>query len=119
VAELVGVNLYRGTSSADRVVLAGGGSLHSADRGTGDVFALVHPRSVALHRREPEGTPRNVWKGVADSLDLEGTRVRVKVGGPIPIVAEVTPAAVAELELAAGGDVWVSVKAAEVRVYPA
>jgi molybdopterin-binding protein len=34
-------------------------------------------------------------------------------------VAEVTPAAVAELALADGGPVWVSVKAAEVQVYPA
>ncbi|MGH9222351.1 MAG: TOBE domain-containing protein, partial [Acidimicrobiales bacterium] len=79
----------------------------------------VHPRAVSLHRREPEGTPRNVWKGVAESLDLEGERVRVRVTGPLPIVAEITPAAVAELDLAGGGDVWVSVKASEVEVYPA
>ncbi|HEX6597562.1 MAG TPA: TOBE domain-containing protein, partial [Acidimicrobiales bacterium] len=75
--------------------------------------------AVSLHRREPEGTPRNVWKGTAESLDLEGERVRVRVGGPLPIVAEVTPAAVAELHLADGGEVWVSVKAAEIEVYPA
>jgi len=117
VAELVGVNLYRGVASAGGVLVAGGGTLHAAEAASGDVFALVHPRAVSLHRREPEGTPRNVWKGVADSLDLEGERVRVRVGGRIPIVAEVTPAAVAELDLADGGDVWVSVKAAEVQVY--
>ena len=119
VAELVGVNLYRGRGDGDRVVLAGGEALQVAESGTGEVFALVHPRAVSLHRREPEGTPRNVWKGVADSLDLEGERVRVRVGGAIPIVAEVTPAGVANLELADGGEVWVSVKAAEVEVYPA
>jgi molybdate transport system ATP-binding protein len=119
VAELVGVNLFRARASSDHVTLAGGGALQVPEAGTGDVFALVHPRAVSLHRREPEGTPRNVWKGVADTLDFEGERVRVRVGGPIPIVAEVTPAAVAELALADGGDVWVSVKAAEVEVYPA
>ena len=119
VAELVGVNLYRGHGAGDRVVLGGGETLQVAEAGSGEVFALVHPRAVSLHRREPEGTPRNVWKGVADSLDLEGERVRVRVGGAIPIVAEVTAAAVAELELANGGEVWVSVKAAEVEVYPA
>jgi molybdate transport system ATP-binding protein len=118
VAELVGVNLFRGLASPDGV-LVGGATLHAAEAASGAVFALVHPRAVSLHRREPEGTPRNVWKGVADSLDLEGERVRVRVGGPIPIVAEVTPAAVAELGLADGGNVWVSVKAAEVEVYPA
>jgi molybdate transport system ATP-binding protein len=121
VAELVGVNLYRGHAAEDRVVLADGASLQAPSGAgvAGAVFALVHPRAVSLHRREPEGTPRNVWKGVAESLDLEGERVRVRVGGRIPIVAEVTPAAVAELGLADGGEVWVSVKAAEVEIYPA
>jgi molybdate transport system ATP-binding protein len=60
-----------------------------------------------------------VWPGVAGSLDREGDRVRVRVGGPVPIVAEVTAAAVDDLHLAEGGDVWVSVKATEVTVYPA
>jgi molybdate transport system ATP-binding protein len=35
------------------------------------------------------------------------------------IVAEVTPAAVSDLDLAEGGEVWVSVKATEISVYPA
>jgi molybdate transport system ATP-binding protein len=119
VAELVGVNLFRGRGSADGVALSTGGVLHAAGGSEGDLFVLVHPRAVSLHRREPEGTPRNVWKGIAESLDFEGERVRVRVGGPIPIVAEVTPGAVAELDLADGGAVWVAVKAAEVEVYPA
>jgi molybdate transport system ATP-binding protein len=119
VADLVGVNLYRGRASPEGVTLAGGGTFRLAGAAQGDVFVRVHPRAVSLHRREPEGSPRNVWKGVAESLDVEGERVRVRVGGPIPIVAEVTPAAVTALDLADGGDVWVSVKAAEVEVYPA
>ncbi|MGH9283148.1 MAG: TOBE domain-containing protein [Acidimicrobiales bacterium] len=41
------------------------------------------------------------------------------VGGPLPIVAEVTPGAVADLALAEGGTVWVSVKATEITVYGA
>jgi molybdate transport system ATP-binding protein len=43
----------------------------------------------------------------------------VRVAGPFPIVAEVTTEAVAELRLGEGGEVWASVKAAEVDVYPA
>lgn len=120
VADLVGVNLFRGTAGATgRVLLAGGAALVAAGAGRGEVFAVVHPRAVSLHRGRPEGTPRNVWPGVAGSLDLEGDRVRVQVLGPLPIVAEVTPAAVADLALADGGPVWVSVKATEVQVYPA
>ena len=45
--------------------------------------------------------------------------VRVGVEGEMPVVAEVTPAAVRELDLAEGGEVWVSVKATEITVYPA
>ena len=121
VADLVGVNLFRGRVEGDRVVVGREGVLvvPRGDHGRGEVFAVVHPRSVALHRSAPEGTPRNVWAGVADGLDLEGERARVRVGGRLPIVAEVTAAAVAELRLADGGPVWVSVKATEIMVYPA
>jgi len=118
VADLVGVNLLRGWAEGNRVVVGPAASLAVPGAGRGEVFAVVHPRAVALHRQAPEGTPRNVWQGTADELDLEGERVRVRVGGPIPIVAEVTPAAVADLALADGGAVWVSVKATEITVYP-
>jgi molybdate transport system ATP-binding protein len=79
----------------------------------------VHPRNVALYRSQPEGTPRNVWLGRITAVDQQGDRVRVSVAGPPTLVAEVTPAAVRELQLAEGGEVWVSLKAAEVEVYPA
>jgi molybdate transport system ATP-binding protein len=119
VAELVGVNLYRGQADGRDVRLAGGGTVVAADINHGEVFAAVHPHAVALHRRVPEGTPRNVWAGTADAVEVVGDRVRVQVTGPVPIVAEVTPAAAAELRLADGGQVWASVKATEVAVYPA
>ncbi|MBW3558012.1 MAG: ABC transporter ATP-binding protein, partial [Actinobacteria bacterium] len=61
VAELVGVNLFEGEGGGDHVVLDGGSRLVVAGAGHGRVFALVHPRAVSLHRRAPEGTPRNVW----------------------------------------------------------
>jgi molybdate transport system ATP-binding protein len=119
VAELVGVNLYRGRADGATVRLAGGGRLVSAGDHQGEVFAAVHPHAVALHRRVPEGTPRNVLTGTADTLDVVGDRVRVRMAGPVPIIAEVTPAAASELRLADGGPVWASVKATEVIVYPA
>jgi molybdate transport system ATP-binding protein len=119
VADLVGVNLLRGTAASGQVALSGGAVLQSADGVDGDVFAVIHPRAVALHRARPEGSPRNVWRGRASALDFQGDRVRVGVEGEMPIVAEVTPAAVKELDLAEGGEVWVSVKATEITVYPA
>jgi molybdate transport system ATP-binding protein len=119
VAELVGVNLFRGHAAGHTVQLADGGALVAADDHQGEVFAAVHPHAVALHRRAPEGTPRNVWAGTAEALEVVGDRVRVRVTGQVPIVAEVTPAAAAELHLADGGPVWAAVKATEVSVYPA
>jgi molybdate transport system ATP-binding protein len=119
VADLVGVNLLRGRAEGDHVVIGPSTSLVVPDAGRGEVFAVVHPRAVSLFREQPAGTPRNVWRGVAEGLDWEGERVRVRVGGPLPIVAEVTPAAVAALDLAGGGPVWVAVKATEIAVYPA
>ena len=43
----------------------------------------------------------------------------MRVEGEVPIVAEVTPAALAELKLREGGEVWLSFKATDVGVYPA
>jgi molybdate transport system ATP-binding protein len=119
VAAMVGLNLFRGLVADGAMTLPDGRALAVVTDVRGQAFAVVHPRAVTLHRVRPSTSARNVWQGEADSLDLEGDRVRVRVSGPIPIVAEVTPAAVADLGLATGGDVWVSVKATEVSVYPA
>lgn len=116
VADLVGVNLFRGHATANQVQLDGV-VLTVVEKAEGDVFAVVHPRAVSLHRNQPQGSPRNVWQGVIERLDLEGSRIRVRVGGPSPIVSEVTPSAVAELGLIEGVPVWVSVKATEISVY--
>jgi len=45
--------------------------------------------------------------------------VRVEIDGLLPVLADVTAAAVAELELVPGTELWASVKATEVRLYPA
>jgi molybdate transport system ATP-binding protein len=119
VAAMLGLNLFHGVADGDRIRVPEGMSLTVVGDVRGEAFAVVHPRAVTLHRERPAGSARNVWRGEVDSLDLEGDRVRVRVRGPLPVVAEVTPAAVADLGLAEGGEVWVSVKATEVSVYPA
>ena len=103
VAELVGVNLLRGHADGTETTLD-----DRRDRGhrrtprSGDVYVAVHPHAVAVHRQRPEGSPRNVWSGRIHGTDLLGDRVRVHVDGEAPLVAEVTPAAVAELGLLEG-----------------
>ena len=118
VAELVGLNLYKGRAVGDAVNVDAA-TIAVPAAGHGDVFVVVRPQTVALHRSRPEGTPRNVWRGEVEAADLDGDRMRVRVGGELPLVAEVTTAAALELRLPDGGPVWASVKATEVLVYPA
>ena len=119
VADLVGVNLLRGEAGRGSVRTAGGASVAAAAAEAGEVFAVIHPRAVSIHRRRPEGSPRNVWPGRANSIELMGDRVRVRIDGEVPLVAEVTPSALKELDLVEGGEVWLSFKATDVGIYPA
>lgn len=119
VADFVGVNWLRGNALDGVVTLTSGGSLTVPDSIPGEVFVVIHPRAVALHRQRPEGSPRNVLLGAVVAADDEGTRVRVRVAVPFPLVAEVTRAAAAELEVDRGGEVWVTVKATEIATYAA
>jgi len=118
VADLVGVNLMKGRAIGQEIALAGGGVVVAAEAAHGDVYVAVPPSAVAVYRRRPEGSPRNVWSGRVQGTDLLGDRVRIHVDGQVPLVAEVTPAAVAELGLRDGVDVFTSVKATELSVYP-
>jgi molybdate transport system ATP-binding protein len=121
VAELAGTNLFAGTAAADGVVtLDGGAALVTADHLVpGPVFAVVAPRAVALHTTEPRGSARNAWPGRVSAIEPVGDRCRVQVDASPSVVAEVTAAAVADVGLAEGHEVWVAVKATEIDVYPA
>jgi molybdate transport system ATP-binding protein len=119
VADLVGVNLLRGKADNGLVHLANGAVVAAADAAAGDVFAVIHPRAVALYRSKPDGSPRNVWKGRVHGIELYGDRARVRVEGKVQLVAEVTPGALADLKLGDGGEVWLSFKATDVAVYAA
>jgi molybdate transport system ATP-binding protein len=118
VADLVGVNLLLGAAHGHEVALDSGGVVITADPFAGDVYVAIQPHSVSVHRAQPEGSPRNVWRGRVRGVDLLGDRVRIHVDGEVTIVAEVTPAALADLDLHEGSELWASVKATEVDVYP-
>jgi molybdate transport system ATP-binding protein len=119
VADLIGVNLLRGAAHGTSVRLDGhAGSLVVADPAEGPILALIRPHAVTVHRRPPEGSARNHWPAEITGFDLLGDRVRVRLTGDVPLIAEVTPAAVAELALTEGDRVWASVKATEIETYP-
>ncbi len=119
VARLVGLNLYRGRQEGTAVEVDGGARIEAPAPGHGPVFAAFPPRAVALYPDPPSGTPRNVWPLVVEGVERFGDQVRVRLGGPLSLGADVTPAALAELDLAPGARVWAAVKASEVRCYPA
>jgi molybdopterin-binding protein len=99
--------------------LPNGSVIAAAAADSGEVFAVVHPRAVALHQHRPEGSPRNVWPGRVSAIELLGGRVRIRVEGDVPVVAEVTPGALLELNIEEGGQVWLSFKATDIGIYPA
>lgn len=120
VAQLVGLNLLRGVAHEHiarpdgdqnvQVTLA-----HPAD---GDVFIAFAPTAVTVSRRRPVGSARNAWTGRVTDLERHGDLVRVRISGAVDVLADVTPISVADLDLSPGAEVWASVKASEINVYP-
>ncbi|RDI48295.1 sulfate/molybdate ABC transporter ATP-binding protein [Nocardia mexicana] len=84
--------------------------------------AVFSPAAVAVHRDHPTGSPRNVFRVRIAELTDRGGIVRVHAadgpGGTPGPVADLTPASVAELDLAPGAEVYFAVKTTEVQVYP-
>ncbi len=119
VADLIGVNLLRGTAEHGMISTPSGARVVSSDHVDGPVFAVIAPHSVALYPAQPEGSPRNVWPATVADVDRLADRVRVSLSGEVPLVAEVTPGAIEDLGLRPGVRVWATVKATEVSLYPA
>ncbi|HEY4313968.1 MAG TPA: ABC transporter ATP-binding protein [Actinomycetes bacterium] len=118
VARLVGLNLLRGRAVGARVDVDEGVTLSVAGPAEGAVMVAFPPTAVSLHRSRPETSARNCWAGQVASVDMHGDTVRVTLSGPIPVIADVTPLAVADLGLRPGAPVWASVKALQTSVYP-
>jgi molybdate transport system ATP-binding protein len=119
VADLVGVNLLTGTGDDGAITTTTGGRIVSADPVRGPSFAVIQPHAIALYLAPPVGSPRNVWPATVTDIDRHADRVRVRLDGEIPLVAEITPAALDALTLRPGDQVWATVKATEITTYPA
>ncbi|WP_347058547.1 ABC transporter ATP-binding protein [Blastococcus sp. HT6-30] len=117
VARLVGLSLLPGAAEGRLVRLDGGGTVAVAEEAAGPVFAAVRPESVALYASRPDGSPRNVWPARLVGATPHGATVRCELAGEVPLVADVTVPAFAEMGLTPGAEVWASVKASEVAVY--
>jgi molybdate transport system ATP-binding protein len=92
----------------------------AAEAPAGRVLAALRPSAITVHTEVPHGSSaRNVWAARVTSLAPLGDRIRVATEGELPATVDVTAAAVAELHLAPGRQVWLSAKATDVTAYPA
>ena len=127
VARLMGLNLWSGRLAPDgTVALDQGGALTLAldqgDAAPGRVLVALRPSAISVRTAPPgdpgSASPRNQWAGRVTSLERLADRVRLQVSGSPDALVDVTAAAVAELGLVDGREVWLSAKATEVEAYP-
>ena len=120
VADLVGVNLVSGDVSEGVLATSSGARVVIADAPTGPSLAIIRPHSISLVRDHPEGSSaRNVWAGTVAEIDRLGERARVSIDGLLPLTAEITVAALEAMQLRSGDDLFATVKATDIEVYPA
>lgn len=125
-ARIAGVNLVRGIVEGPGVLRSPNGTLWfgtmSDDLESGQsAVAVFLPTAVAVYRELPHGSPRNMTKTLVAEIVDAGGIVRVRgveqPGGCAGLAADITVAAAADLRLASGDEVWLSIKATEVRLH--
>ncbi|MDK1344421.1 ABC transporter ATP-binding protein [Streptomyces sp. 378] len=119
IARLVGLNLYRGEADGHTVRLAGGPPVTTSEVLSGPVFVAFPPGAVTLHRDRPTGSSaRNLWRCEVAGLETHGDQIRADLTGELPLAADLTTVAAAELGLHPGARVWATVKATQTHAYP-
>ena len=124
-ARLADVNLVPGVATADGLRTTDGQLLVGRpddDTVSGaPAVALFAPAAVAVHRDRPTGSPRNQLPVTVAALEPRGATVRVRAAaddGGAGLFADITAAAVTDLDLVPGRAAWFVVKATEVTVHP-
>ena len=82
-----------------------------------DGFRSFSPSAVTVSLTRPDGSARHQWHGTVLSAAPHGDAVRLLVAAHPELIADVTPAATAELGLVPGCEVWLSVKETAVQAY--
>ncbi|AZM63445.1 MULTISPECIES: ABC transporter ATP-binding protein [unclassified Streptomyces] len=120
IAQLVGLNLYRGRADGHTVRLDAGPAVHTTEDLSGPAFVAFAPGAVTLHRERPTGSSaRNLWRCSVAGLESHGDQIRVELTGELPLTADLTTAAAADLDLHQGMTVWAALKATQTHAYPA
>ena len=125
-ARIAGVNLISGTTDTHGLRTGQGTlvqGLHDPSCVTGaNAVAMFSPAAVPVHITPPTGSPRNHIAVTVTELEPRGEIVRVHagdtVGGAGDLVADITAASAADLQLLPGKPVHFAIKATEVQIYP-
>ncbi|WP_019059359.1 ABC transporter ATP-binding protein [Streptomyces prunicolor] len=120
IAQLVGLNLYKGRADGHTVTLDTGPVITTTEDLQGEVFVAFPPSAVTLFRDRPtSASARNLWHCEVAGLETHGDQIRVDLTGELPLAADLTTVAAAELDLHQGALVWATVKATQTHSYPA
>lgn len=124
-ARLAGLNLVAGTARDGGLRPTRGGPAIGGTARTplapGEAAtAVFSPNAVSVFLSPPHGSPRNLFAVTVTELEPRGDQVRVRAltAEGDSLTADVTPAAVGDLDLYPGGQVFFTVKATSVTLYP-
>lgn len=126
-ARIAGIDLVIGIADDHGLTTSDGAHIHGmADPGCvpgQPAVAVFSPNAVAVHLSSPTGSPRNHLAVTVVELEPRGELIRVHsvgiAGSPGGLIADITAAAAADLDLIPGKHVHYAIKATEVAIYPA
>jgi ABC-type sulfate/molybdate transport systems ATPase subunit len=108
----------RGDDGLTHVELDGGGTVTTTEHGHGAVAVSIYPWEIAIEAPSDiaHGSAQNRIPVEVLSITTVGSRVRLGLAGPQPLVAELTQTSAERLELHAGAKVTATWKAAATRL---
>lgn len=112
-ASLTGLNFVKAYANGLTAKDESGNTFVLSESMNGPVNITISPKAIALHKKKPEGSPRNVWEARISGIHTVFEHVRITFSDNFNLVAEVTPNAVEVLDLKTGDEIWVSIKATE------
>jgi molybdate transport system ATP-binding protein len=118
-AALVGLNLITGTRTSSGLTTEAGLTLRATPRepiaAGAAVGATIPPGALTLETARTEDAGRDCVETSVLDLEPRGEFIRVSTGFAF---ADITPAAIANLDLVPGSPVWLSFSSRDLTVYP-
>ena len=120
-AEIAGLNLLTGTSSATGLVTSDGIAITGATIPPGaPACAAIRPSAIAVHPLEPRAD--NVVRVTVSDLEPRGELIRVRAVAAgslaLSLHADLSPGRAAALDLVPGAELFFAFAASEVSIYP-